>query len=147
MVAGALIDAGRVLLTRRSSTRAAYPGRWALPGGHVEDGESEVQALQRELSEELGVTVTGIGHRPLARSDVPSPSRGDELHLSTWRVLGWLGTPVNLRPDEHDSLAWCTRGELDDLAWAHPEQHEVLRALLDQLHPAGRAPWGSEERR
>ena len=51
VVAGAVISDGRVLLARRRSPA----GRWELPGGKVEPGESDEEALERELFEELAI--------------------------------------------------------------------------------------------
>lgn len=48
--AGVLFVAGsRVLLLRRSDT-----GLWGFPGGHVDEGETQVQAIERECFEEIG---------------------------------------------------------------------------------------------
>lgn len=55
VVAGALVAGDRLLLCHRSPTRRWYPNVWDLPGGHVEAGESEPEALRRELYEEIGV--------------------------------------------------------------------------------------------
>ncbi len=55
-VVGALIRRGdRVLLTRRPEGRAQAL-RWEFPGGKVHAGETDAEALARELDEELGVT-------------------------------------------------------------------------------------------
>ena len=55
---GAVVQAedGRLLLVRRG--RPPARGRWSLPGGHVEPGESEEQAVVREVAEETGLVVT-----------------------------------------------------------------------------------------
>jgi 8-oxo-dGTP diphosphatase len=53
-----LMQEGTVLLARRSPQRKAYPGLWSFPGGHVEENETLVEALIRELLEEVGVTPT-----------------------------------------------------------------------------------------
>ena len=47
--------AGRLLLIRRGHDPSA--GLWSVPGGRVEDGESEAQAVVREVAEETGLTV------------------------------------------------------------------------------------------
>jgi 8-oxo-dGTP diphosphatase len=56
--AGAIVFDGeqRLLLVRRRHPPAA--GRWTVPGGKVEPGESAEQACVRELSEETGLTLT-----------------------------------------------------------------------------------------
>lgn len=46
---------GRLLLIRRANAPAA--GRWSIPGGRVEAGESDVEAVVRELREETGLAV------------------------------------------------------------------------------------------
>ncbi|WP_299952228.1 NUDIX domain-containing protein [uncultured Modestobacter sp.] len=52
---------GRLLLVRRAHAPSA--GTWSVPGGRVEPGESEVEAVVRELAEETGLTVRPV--RPL----------------------------------------------------------------------------------
>ncbi len=56
VVGGLLRDGDRILLAQRPPG-SSYGGCWEFPGGKVEPGESDAQALARELSEELGVTV------------------------------------------------------------------------------------------
>ena len=63
VVVGALVRGGRVLLAHRRPDKHAYPDTWDLPGGVMEDGESEHEALVRELREELGSRSTSV--RPL----------------------------------------------------------------------------------
>lgn len=48
---------GKVLLTRRSQ-KIREPGKWCLPGGHMEIGEDWTTAIVREIQEEVGVEIT-----------------------------------------------------------------------------------------
>jgi ADP-ribose pyrophosphatase YjhB (NUDIX family) len=54
-VAAVIFEAGRVLLQRRDDT-----GRWGLPGGGVEPGESVREAIIREVREETGLEVEPV---------------------------------------------------------------------------------------
>jgi len=51
---------GRLLVERRKLSKETDPGKVAIPGGHVEDGESLEEACRRELYEELGLTCRGF---------------------------------------------------------------------------------------
>lgn len=60
-------ERGRLLLVQRATEPGR--GRWSLPGGRVEAGESDSEALRRELLEEAGLAVrvgelVGTVHRP-----------------------------------------------------------------------------------
>ena len=54
---GLAVDGQRVLLARRAMTKLLVPGKWHLPGGHLEPGETAVRALTREWVEELGINI------------------------------------------------------------------------------------------
>src|SRR5690242_11743630 len=56
----------RVLLLQRSMEMPWMPGRWNLPGGHVEPGESAAQCAAREVFEETGLVVQALA--PFARA-------------------------------------------------------------------------------
>ena len=56
VVAGLITDGDRILITQRMASQA-MPLKWEFPGGKIEHGESPVQALRRELLEEIGVPV------------------------------------------------------------------------------------------
>ena len=56
LVAAVIERDGRYLITQRRAT-AVLPGLWEFPGGRVEEGESDEEALQRELRERLGTEV------------------------------------------------------------------------------------------
>ena len=121
---GAIItdDAGRLLLIRRGHE----PGRglWSLPGGRVEPGETDEQAVIREVGEETGLSV-----RP-------------------GRLVGAVrrAAPGGMVFDIRDYAATVTGGELaagddaDDARWAAPAELAGL-PLTDGL-AAALTEWG-----
>ena len=56
----ALFNANKVLLLRHSSISSRGGGHWDFPKGHIDDGESEIQAALRELEEETGIAHTNV---------------------------------------------------------------------------------------
>ena len=88
-------------------------GRWEFPGGKLTEGEDPYVGLQRELSEELGVTVRAA--RPLIRLRHQYPDR--RVLLDVWQVTAFDGEPQAL---ESQALAWARP---DDLP-----QHDLLEA-------------------
>ena len=65
VVVGALVRERQVLLAFRSQSKGAYPAVWELPGGVVELGESELDALTRELHEELSLRIETDSGAPI----------------------------------------------------------------------------------
>ncbi len=107
VVAGALIVDGALLVAQRAHP-PELAGRWELPGGKVAPGETDAEALVRELREELGVVVE-VGAR--LGDDV---ALGPEMVLRAYRVTLSSGT---VHPHEHHALRWVTGVELAALAW------------------------------
>ncbi|WP_336921640.1 NUDIX domain-containing protein [Aquipuribacter sp. SD81] len=122
-MAGLLRRVGRALLVHRSPSRRWYPDVWDLPGGHVRPGEQPSRALERELEEELGVTVTVAG-QPFA--DVHAV----DYRLSVWVIDQWEGEPVNRAPHEHDAVAWFGRADVGTLRLADRHVAELVRSAL-----------------
>jgi 8-oxo-dGTP diphosphatase len=121
VVAGVLRDArGRILLAERPSGKH-LAGLWEFPGGKCEDGEAPVDALARELREEIGVVVESA--HPLI--GVPHSYPENDILLDVWQVTAWSGTP---HPHEGQRLAWIEADALDRVEMP-PADRPVLTAL------------------
>jgi 8-oxo-dGTP diphosphatase len=129
VVGGALIHGGRVLAARRSAP-AAVAGRWEFPGGKAEPGETEPQALERELLEELGVRARALRRLPGAWTVRPG------LELRFWVAELLDGEPRPL--EDHDELRWLGPAELDGVDWIEHDR-EVLPYVAELLVAAGDA--------
>ncbi|WP_240615907.1 (deoxy)nucleoside triphosphate pyrophosphohydrolase [Nakamurella deserti] len=127
VVAAAVLRDGAVLAARRSYP-ADVAGRWEFPGGKVAPGETEVEAVRRELAEELGDAFAAgleVGERvgPDIALDV-------ELVLRLYAVRGG-GEPV--AAGSHDDVRWIPAASLDDPDWLDADRRllPALRPLLD----------------
>ena len=123
VVGAAVIRGGRVLASRRTGP-PRLAGLWEFAGGKVEDGESDVEALTRELREELGCEAE-IGDRI-----------GPDLLIGDTAVMGvYLATLISGEPQlrDHDAHRWLRADELDEVAWIPVDAPvvEVLRQLLN----------------
>ncbi|MER7774016.1 (deoxy)nucleoside triphosphate pyrophosphohydrolase [Streptomyces sp. NPDC096191] len=122
VVGAALVDGGRLLAARRSAP-AELAGRWELPGGKVEAGETPEAALVRELREELGVAAEA-GERVPGQWPLRSPF---VLHVWTARLLPGSPDPEPL--EDHDALRWLTPARIWDVPWLDQDVPAVERAL------------------
>ncbi|WP_283096541.1 (deoxy)nucleoside triphosphate pyrophosphohydrolase [Frankia umida] len=120
----------RVLAARRQEP-SAYAGMWEFPGGKVEPGESEHEALARECREELDVEIE-IGP-PLGEVDLASPG---------WVLRVWCGRITRGRPRlvAHDALRWLSAAELDDVPWM-PADGPLVDRLRDVLASPAPLDW------
>ena len=119
IVGAAIIDAGRVLACERSEP-PELAGRWEFPGGKVEPGETEQEALIRECEEELGVVVA-IGAR--VGGDVTLGNGRFVLRVYTATLVQGVPEPL-----EHAALRWLAASELHVVPWL-PADAPIVAAL------------------
>lgn len=116
-----VLDAqGRLLLVRRGRPPAA--GTWSVPGGRVEDGESDHEAVVREMREETGLLV-----RPGALlGTVERPAAADEVYDIHDYSADVVEGSLQAATDATDAR-WVGADEIDGLPLA-PGLREALRA-------------------
>jgi 8-oxo-dGTP diphosphatase len=111
---------GRILLAQRPREKV-YSGYWEFPGGKVEPGEPVVDALAREVLEELGVDVTRAYPWIVRRFVYPHAT----VRLNFFRVTAWRG---ELQSVEGQMLSWQDPAAVD-VAPMLPANAPVLKAL------------------
>jgi 8-oxo-dGTP diphosphatase len=125
VVGAAIVEDGRLLAAQRAEP-LELKGGWEFPGGKVDPGESDHEALVRECEEELGVKV------------IISDRVGGDWPLTNGYVMRvWLasiaaGVP---EPIEHLALRWLAPHELYDVAWL-PADLPIVAAVRDLLDRA-----------
>jgi 8-oxo-dGTP diphosphatase len=128
IVNAVLVRSGAVLLSRRSPERKTYPDCWSFPGGHVESGESLVDALVRELQEEVGVTP--LLFKKVGAIIEPTPQINGDVVYHFFAVSDWTGGEPRIIGDEHSEVRWFRIGDACTLpGLALPDYKPILRKL------------------
>jgi 8-oxo-dGTP diphosphatase len=98
--------AGLVLLLRRAGAVFAS-GQLCLPSGHLERGESIVQAAVRETREETGIVLGAASLRHVVSVHQRNPGTADTRIGFAFEPGAWCGEPVLAEPDKHSELLWA----------------------------------------
>jgi len=117
-VAARVIDGNKILLVKEAG--GSFAGKWGLPKGYVEQGESPEAAVLRELSEETGATGAIVGLaavRSTLNKKIPAVFLCYDVNIET----------VN---DNHDSneiseSSWFSLDQLKDLDWVSETMHNL----------------------
>jgi 8-oxo-dGTP diphosphatase len=121
-VVGAMIEReGQYLITQRPP-RATLPLLWEFPGGKVEPGETDPEALARELREEMGIAVE-VGERVI---HVEHAYEGYDIDFCVYRCALHGGAIQHLRVHDH---RWVRPEELDDYQFPAADEKTIARLL------------------
>lgn len=110
---------GKIILIKRAQRSSFEPGLWELPGGKVDYGENLVEALKREVEEEVGLLI-----------DVGKP-------IITWHFLKepyWV-TGVTFLADCRGGTVGLSK-EHDEYAWINPRDYAgypLSRTVKEQV--------------
>ncbi|WP_052281701.1 pyrimidine (deoxy)nucleoside triphosphate diphosphatase [Kluyvera genomosp. 1] len=121
VVAAIIEQNGKILLAQRP-LHADQAGLWEFAGGKVEAGESQREALIRELQEELAIHAYPARYIASHQREVS----GRIIHLHAWHVPRFDGEMI---AREHSALVWCTPQEALDYALA-PADVPLLKAFM-----------------
>ena len=112
VVASIILREEKVLCVQRPDNSKEYISRkWEFPGGKVEQGEDRIQALKREIFEELHIEIQSIEF--LMTVEHTYPDFYLAMHAYTCEISS--GEPVLT---EHVDLKWLSVDELAELDWA-----------------------------
>lgn len=110
---------GQILLLLRGNDTSFEPGKWGLPGGHIDQGESPEQAVKRELLEE-----TNLNALECIEVHTKSIDSGGKIHYFQCEVDG--DPLIILENSEHYNYMWANKDQWNDL--------ELIADLKDTLN-------------
>ncbi|MGL4518243.1 MAG: (deoxy)nucleoside triphosphate pyrophosphohydrolase [Phocaeicola sp.] len=119
VVAAVIYQNGKYLATQRGS--GEFKGDWEFPGGKVEEGETQQEALTREIKEELTIDIAIDSYLGTTESDYPS------FHLTMHCYLCHI-VQGKVELLEHAAACWISVEALDSLSWL-PADEEVIEWL------------------
>jgi (d)CTP diphosphatase len=121
IVVAAVVQRGQHVLICQRPAGGRHAGLWEFPGGKVRPGESEPEALGRELDEELGLHRVRVGARLFEAQDPGSPY-----------LMRFYACEVDDEPRaiEHQAVQWCAADRLLALPLAPADRRCVEDMLL-----------------
>ena len=120
VVAAVIRSESRVLLGRRPEHKR-HGGLWEFPGGKVDPGETDFQAVERELAEELDLRAVSVGGLLFESRDPEAP------FLIRFVDVEVAGDPTAL---EHSEIGWFEPDALKDLPLAPSDARFVVEHLM-----------------
>lgn len=123
VVAGIVCREDKILATQRGY--GEFKDGWEFPGGKLEAGETGVEALKRELREELDMEVVVGDLLETVEYDYP------HFHLTMHCYLCQLAKEEFVLK-EHEAARWLGKNQLDEVAWLPADEGiiEKLKSIL-----------------
>jgi len=119
-----IVKDGKVLLIQESD------GRWELPGGGLEVGESFTQGISREIKEEIGVNVTEVSAQPVYAWSLldEDPEKGVRPKLILAFMVKVDSYNFSGNPDESSNIQFFSKEQIGELK-LHPNIEELPKVL------------------
>lgn len=125
-VVGACISNGQTYLLSKRSAKQGYEGKWEFPGGKVESGETDEEAIKREIKEEIGIDINATDE--LDTNNFYEKDKNRIIRLKVFNATIASGTPVS---KEDQTLEWKHIDELENLDWMQTDVN-IVQTLIDK---------------
>lgn len=125
VVGAAIVDpmTNRILIAQRGPSQS-LAGMWEFPGGKIEPGETEPEALKREIHEELNLSIE-------VNEAIETASYQYDFGQVTMTVYYAALRGGELKRLEHAEIRWVSVEELVDFNWA-PVDIPIVKAIIKE---------------
>ncbi len=124
VVGGLIVKSNKILICQRSSNNE-HPLKWEFPGGKVEKLEEPVQALKRELKEEIKITIQHPTY--LCDYTFEYQDLDKKVKILFFLITDYLGDISNTI---HNQLKWIEIKQLSDYDFLEGD-HEIIKKILN----------------
>ena len=122
VVAAVIKDQNKFLLGKRSLSKKSAPGYWCPISGKIEIGETEQEAVIREVFEEVNLVVE-------VKSKLGVFDTRDRSATIHWWLVDIVSGQPSLKNDEHSELRWFSISEMEILENVFSEDIELFKTL------------------
>lgn len=125
VVGAVIVQSGKIFCAQRGRNKT-LPGKWEFPGGKIEHGESPIEALKREIKEEMDCEIQ-VGKQ--IEHTIYEYDFGI-VHLTTYYCRIVSGKP---QLTEHTDSKWLVPAELNELDWA-PADIPAIETIKKEMN-------------
>lgn len=104
----------KLFSAKRAATKKFLPDIWEIPGGHIDFGEDIIEGLKREITEELGMTVS-VGDPYVAFTYLNKVKGSHSIQVIYFCKFNEPVDRVKLDPEDHSAYGWFAENEIDKL--------------------------------
>lgn len=130
-------DEGKIFITKRGQGATNDRGKWEIPGGAVEFGETREEAAKREIKEENDIDIEIISE--LQTTDHLLPEEGQHWVATTYVCRHVGSSPRIIEPDKCEEIGWFTMEEAEKLELSSITLHDI--AAIKRTYPDGVRPF------
>jgi 8-oxo-dGTP diphosphatase len=127
---------GKIFITKRGQAASNDRGKWEIPGGGIEFGETLEIAAKREIKEENDIDIEIV--EPLHMSDHILPDEGQHWVTTTFMCRYVGGEPKRMEPEKCEAVGWFTIEEAEKLDLSGITKHDLEG--IKRKYPEGFRP-------
>ena len=124
---------GKLFVARRADTKKFLPGKYELPGGHIEFGETIEEGLKREIKEEFRSDVH-IGEPFNVFTYTRDNDTVHSIEVDYFVTLADPNQNIKLNPEEHSEFQWISQAEILIFFEEDDEEGRAIKKGFEVLH-------------